>query len=482
MQTKRHSIAKNTGWLSGVNLLIKPLSFAFIIISTRLLGADDYGQFAFAISIVSFIYVFFEGGINIHTVRSISAERENYNENFYLHLFLKIAGGLLTGIIAMLFLLFTHYESTIVYLTLIGIIFIVFNALLIHLRTYFRAFEVMKYEGYSIAFEKIGLVVICGSVLLIQRNVILFTLFYAITYLISFIYTLILLFKVIGRPKFHFQIHRVYRDIIHPASPYAFMNILLIGRSNAGTLLLKIITHKNNWVGYYNAAYRLLNSFLLFPNMITTPLLPVLVRIQKRIKTVQHLLNSTYRLIIGITSLIAFPIFLLHTQITLLFFGPSFRPAAIIMSIISLNMFPVSLVVLMGTLVAASDRQKEVNKLFVFETITTILLYITFISLYGFTGAAIASIIGDTIYLAINIWVVRDYVRGSGLLMLIGKSVLILAGLLIIKNIPMFPSNPILAFILYILFILIGLFALRIIRRKEIRNINKMFHDMLYQA
>ncbi|HYX06177.1 MAG TPA: oligosaccharide flippase family protein, partial [Bacteroidales bacterium] len=282
MQVKRHSIAKNTGWLSGVNLLIKPLSFVFIIISTRLLGAEDFGKFAFAVSIVSFINVFFEGGINIHTVRSISAEKQIYTENFYLHLVLKVAGGLLTGIIAFLFLIFTHYENTIVYLTLIAISFITFNVLLIHLRTYFRAFEIMKYEGYSIAVEKIGLIIICGAALLIHRSVILFTVFYAFTYFLTFLYTLVLLFKVLGKPKFQFHISRIYSDVLARASPFAIMNILIVGRSRAGTVLLKIITHKDNWVGYYNASYRLLNSFLLFPNMITTPLMPVIVRIQNR--------------------------------------------------------------------------------------------------------------------------------------------------------------------------------------------------------
>ncbi|HKJ33876.1 MAG TPA: oligosaccharide flippase family protein, partial [Balneolales bacterium] len=335
MQVKRQSIAHNTGWLSGVNLLIKPLSFVFIILATRLLGPDDFGKFAFTTSIVSFIYVFFEGGINIHTVRSISADKDNFDNNFYLQLFLKAGGGLLTGIAAIIFLLFTNYESTIVYLTLIAIIFIIFNALMLHLRMYFRAFEVMKYESYSIAFEKFGLILICGSLLFISQNVVLFTAFYAITYFITFLYTLVLLIKVIGRPKFHFPLSRIYNDVIVPASPFALMNILITGRASAGTLLLKFIKQKDTSVGYYSAPYRLLSSFLLFPNMITKPLLPVIVRIQERMRYVKRLLNSTARFLLGIAALVAFPLFLLHKPITILLFGPSFAPAATTLSIIA---------------------------------------------------------------------------------------------------------------------------------------------------
>ncbi len=478
MQIKRQTIAHNTAWLSGVNLLIKPLSFIFIILSTHLLGAEDFGKFAFPIAIVSFINTFFEGGINIHTVRSISTDRKNYSRNFFLNLFLKASGGILTGIVALIFLLFTHNEKEIIYLTLVSVIFIIFNSLLIHLRTYFRAFEVMKFEAYSIAFEKITLVILCGLILLIHRSVLLFTFFYSLTYFLSFLFTFVLLGRAIGKPKLNLNFSHLFSKILEPAYPFAIMNILITARSQAGTMLLKFISQKDQWVGYYNAAFRLLNSFLLFPNIISTPLFPVIVRIQFRYKMVRQLLNGAYRYILAISALIAFPLFLMHLSITVLVLGKSFENASLAVGIIALNMLPTGLSYLIGSLVAATGRQKLANKLFYFETITTILLYVILITLYGYIGAAIASLIGDIIYLSINIWVTRDYIKKSGLLSLFSKTLLILFVLKVLQITPVYPSNHILQFLLITLLTTCSLLILGILRTKEIRNIYKMIHDL----
>ena len=433
-------------------------------------------------AIVTFINIFFEGGVNINTVRTLSSEPNKYSDYFSSSFPIKIVGGLLTIAVTLSFLLFTHYKSTIFYLILISLVFIVFNALLMHLRSFFRAFEIMKYEAYSIAFEKIGLIILCGGILLVKENVILFTSFYALTYVIAFFYTLALVFKIIGTPNFKIQVRRWFGDILKPAFPFAIMNILLVGRSRAGTLLLKFITHRDDWVGYYNAGYRLLDSFLLFPNMITTPLLPVFVRFQYREKTIRNLLNSTYRSILSISILIAFPIFILHKSITLLLFGPTFSKAALTVGIIALNMIPVGLTTLMGNLVAATGRQPLVNKLFVFETLTTVALHSFFIYLLGYVGAAIASFIGDTIYLSINTWVVRDYVHKSGIFSLILKILIIFCALVILQTTSILPENTVLQIMVVVGMIVTGLFSLRIIRKKEIHDLRKMIQEIRFGA
>ena len=465
--------------MSGVNLFVKPLSFLFIIISTRLLGADDFGKFAFATALVTFINTFFEGGINIHTIRELSAEPAKYADYFSSSFSLKVIGGLLTALCTLIVLYFTHYETTIVYLLLISVVFILFYSLLEHLRRFFRAFEIMRYEAYSIAFEKIGMVAICGTVLFINQNVVLFTASYAFTYIISFGYTLILTLKVIGKPKRKFTPRSWFSDLLKPAFPFAIMNILIIGRSRAGTILLKFISQKDDWVGYYNAGYRLLDSFMLFPKMIATPLLPVFVRIQKRKDTVRKLLNGGCRNILGIAALVSFPILLMHNAITVLLFGPTFSKASLAVGILALNMIPAGLTTIIGNLVAATDRQSIANKMFIFETVTTIALYSFFISISGYIGAAIASVIGDTVYLGINLWVVRDYVYKSGLLSLLMRFFLIFGVLILLQFTPIYPVSEIGRIISIVTVIVIGLLATGIIRRKELRDYRLMFRSLL---
>jgi len=433
-------------------------------------------------AVVTFINIFFEGGINIHTVRQLTSNPSEYTDYFPRSFTLKILGGLFTAFSTIIFLLFTHYESTIVYLTLISIVFIIFNGLLIHMRSFFRAFEIMKYEAYSIVFEKVTLILLCGTVLFITQNVVLFTSFYSLSSVITFTYTFLLVLRTIGKPKYKFGFKKWITDILKPAFPFAIMNILIIGRSRAGTLLLKFISKNDEWVGYYNAGYRLLDSFMLFPNMIETPLLPVFVRFQTRKSSIRRLLNGGYHNILAISAIVAFPIFILHRTITLLLFGPTFEKASLAVGIIALNMIPAGLTTIMGNLVAATGRQPLVNKLFIFETITTVILHTIFISLYGYVGATVASLIGDTIYLSINMWVTRDYVLKSGFLPLIGKIILVLGFLISIKLSPIFPESAIAQLLLILIFNFVALYVLGIIRHKEISDFKKMVHSIIYKS
>jgi len=411
----RSRILNNVSWLTLVNIFIKPASFLFIILTTRLLGAEQFGQFMFALALVMMAGVFFEGGIDLQTTRHVAASTGDFTIVFPSSFWLKVAAGLSTLLVAYLLTLFISFSPNERSLILLAGLYLVFNGLLLHFRTYFRAFEIMKYEAYSLIIEKGCVILLCSVVLFTSRSVLEYMVFYILAYGISASATLFILWKKVGHLRFRPVPGVTLNTVLRPALPFGAMNILLVARSRTGTLLIQFLTGNAAWVGFYNAGYRMLEAYTWLPGAITTPLFPVFCRLQERKATLRKLLGNAGRYLWVLSSLVAIPLFLLRKPLTALLFGPGYLPASLAVGLLGLAIIPVSLTYLVGSLVATSGRQTTANKLLLPEITISTLIYFVLIHYHGYTGAAMAALIAECFYLAINIWTVRDLLRESGL-------------------------------------------------------------------
>jgi len=87
--TVRQTIAKNALWGALGSFVNKALSFVLLVYAARVLGAEGYGQFTFALAFVSLLIVFSHLGLPAIITREFAREKENRNE-FYSLISLKI--------------------------------------------------------------------------------------------------------------------------------------------------------------------------------------------------------------------------------------------------------------------------------------------------------------------------------------------------------------------------------------------------------
>ncbi len=418
---ERQSIARNLGWLALGNVAVKPFWFVFLLLTARLLGSAGYGQFMFAISLVTVAAAVLEGGLDILTVREISTDPRKYERYLGHTVTFKLLSGLIGSAAVVAITVLLGMGREVITLVFFAAFFSVSNTLLLHFRFIFRSFEVFKYEALSVILEKTSVIALCGAVLLMHKSVVAYMIGYASAYCITCLVTLAVLLVKIGMPKMQLSLSYFWSEILKPALPFAIMNLFIIIYFRAGTIMLKALTGQEELVGYYNAGYRLVESFMLFPTIIVAPIYPVISRIRDNPEEVRRVMSEAMRALLFVGVSIALPILIFRQKLTLLLFGEGYRNAVACVGILALTMIPISIEYAAGTLVAALGRQGKSNWFVFATTVLNLVLNYFLIREFSAYGASWTTVLTETFLVICNLVLVRDYIDWHRLLSLLLK-------------------------------------------------------------
>lgn len=470
----RQSIARNIGWLAFGNVVVKPFWFVFLLLTARLLGSAGYGQFMFAISLVTVAAAVLEGGIDVLTVREISSSPQKYDTYLGHTVVFKLLSGIVgsAAIIAVAFLFRMSWET--ITLVFFASFFSMSNAMLTHFRSFFRSFEVLKYEATSVILEKASVIVLCGFALLMHKGVVAYMIGYAAAYCITCVVTFAVLFTRIGAFRLHLNLSYFWAEILRPALPFAIMNLFIIIYFRSGTIMLNALLGREDLVGYYNVGYKLVESFMLFPTIIVAPIYPVISRKKDDVMGVRSVLLDAVRVLLFMSVSVSSVIFIFRENFTLLFFGAGYKSATTSVGILALTMIPISLNFAAGSLVAALGRQKRSN-LFIFAvTMLNIVLNYVLIRVWSVEGAAVTTVITEVLLVIFNIEIVRDYLPWGTLLKVGGKAIFpaLVAGILVSTILARFDFPVQLALSLMVL--LLGYFSLSIVTWGDMKRLARI--------
>jgi O-antigen/teichoic acid export membrane protein len=456
--------------LAAAHIVIKPLWFIFLLYSARKLGPEGYGDYMYAISFISIIAAVFEGGVDIATLRELSSRPAAVSTLAAHTSILKILSGLVVGGIAVLLSSLLDVAPLVKHLILFSIVYSLCNSLMIHYRHIFRAFEVLKLEAQSIVTEKLSVVVVAGVFLFFSADVSLFTLSFSLAYCLALCFTISLLKRHFGSFQWKFDLRYMWAFVLRPALPYALMNFFMIVYFRSGTIMLERITGRSEIVGYYNAGYRLVESFILFPSIIVTPLYPTFTRFAQDKAKIAAVLANASRFVCLVSVVISFPIFLFKEDFTRLFFGAQYASASIAVGVIGLAMIPVGFTWVFGSLVAAIGRQPRANWYIAFVTCLNLLLHYLLIPRMGLLGASLSTLVTETSMALCCIWVVRDYGFVAGLKKFAFLVILPLMVILILKELGFYPQSFVVGLVVTLSIITLSFFALRLVTVAEVKK------------
>lgn len=420
----RQSILTNVTWLAAGNILVKPLWFVLLLLTARLLGAAEFGQFMLAISFASVASVVLEGGIDVLTIRELSISPAEFDSFFGHTSIYKVLSGIVSGIGAIIVAFILRMGNEIIVLVCMAALYSISNALLLHFRSVFRAFEILKYEAVSMIIEKSSVIFLCGGILLLHFGVRAYMLGYVVAYCLTSVLTFVLVLKRIAIPRWKFDFRYFWDRILRPALPFAILSLFTIIYFRSGTLMLGILTGKEEYVGYYNAGYRLVESFMLFPTIIVAPIYPVISRNREDTEKVKRVLSEASRVLLLIGTAVAFPIFIFRNETTLLLFGQGYKLAIPSVGVLAFTMIPISMNFVAGTVVAALGRQTKSNIFVLVVTLVNVVLNYILIKQMAAYGAAVTTVITETLLAICNLIIVGDYISWPRLLNLFAKSLL----------------------------------------------------------
>lgn len=150
---------RNITWLGAASFAVKPIWFVFVtVLSAEVLGAEGYGVMTVSLSVAAIASAFTDLGMGPFSVREVARDRTT--ASLYLTNFLLVRSGLaivaLAGALGAGLLL--GYRGPVFSALVFAGVYQMSLSLITYARSYFQAFEVLKYEAVSLVIEKVFVV------------------------------------------------------------------------------------------------------------------------------------------------------------------------------------------------------------------------------------------------------------------------------------------------------------------------------------
>ncbi|OGS25523.1 MAG: hypothetical protein A2297_08550 [Elusimicrobia bacterium RIFOXYB2_FULL_48_7] len=268
-----NKIIRNSSLLLGSEVLSRLGAFAINIWITRFLGVADYGKLAFAISFGVLFANLADLGFNVYTIREVSKNKDlagKYISNMGLMRFVLsvIAWSL---IVIMINVLGYPLETrTIVYLIGASTVINIFSD---SFSTVFYAFEKMEYSAVLMMFQRLAPLVAGLFALLTGRGLIGLSFAYFIVSIISITLIITILSINFFVPKLEFDPKFCWK-VMKELFLFNLAAIFSIVYFRIGVVMLSKM-QGDSVVGWFSAAFKLIESLRFIPISMMGALLPV---------------------------------------------------------------------------------------------------------------------------------------------------------------------------------------------------------------
>lgn len=390
-QSVRQTVFKNTFWLSVGEIIGRLLRVWIVIYAARILGAEQWGVFSYAISLSALFAVFSDTGISAVLTRESAKGSETRATYFATTFVLKC---FLIAISALIMFLgiprVAPFELSSVLLSAITILF-VFDAFRGFLTSFFRSLEKMEWEALVNIVTQF-IILVFGFVVL--RKV--FTpeslaLAYAAGAFGGLLLALIMV-RSYFRGIFSHVDRGIFKEIIKTAWPFSIAGILSIVMLNTDTVMLGWFTSTED-VGYYAAAQKPILFLYMIPSLLAGGFFPVLARYaqgdpQKFRQVFERGLSAIL--------LLAFPLavgtVLVAPDVVRLLFGVGYLPAVPALRILALTVITTFPMHLLYYGLFAYNKQRDLTLLGLGGVVVNIVLNMLLIPIIGIEGAAWATL------------------------------------------------------------------------------------------
>jgi O-antigen/teichoic acid export membrane protein len=190
-------------------------------------------------------------------------------------------------------------------------------------------------------------------------------------------------------------------------------------------------------VGFYTAAYRILEVCLLFSSTVIYAVLPAMSRYYKESKEkLKDLAVKTIKYIFTLVLPAVLIVFVYADKIIPLFYTVKYAPSILVLKILIFQAILVGFDQVLTGLLFSAGRQKQDFQVICLSSIIYIVLLFMFITRFGLYGAALATLVSMFIQLAIRLIYTRKFIFSFNIMPVVLKpfffaAIAIVIGLLV---------------------------------------------------
>jgi O-antigen/teichoic acid export membrane protein len=387
------SLGRNI-FLSGITIIQRFIVNGLVlVIFARFVGVTEFGRLGFGFAFAGIFISFYDFGLNLYLVKTISKDRLQLQIVFYHAIIIKVFLVLFGSAIALFTLIIIKSgDSEIIRITLyllFSILFINLSALIFSI---FKSFNLFKYE--LITTSLYNLVFLLLSAALWYKQIIDINNI-ALVYLISrFIFLIISIsifnkvfndYNLLGTKKVNFK---GLMNMIREVYPFGVTSLIAVVYLNIDTLFISEF-QGDYAVGIYHAATRIIMVSFLIKDSLDYAVFPKISEIYNR-----YDFNEKFKIIlvvysfIGIVFTIFFNIF--SKTIILLLYGSDYIIAYEVLSILSIifGFIYIQSIIIMP--IQINGNQSKIAIMALWNAVVLIIISYLLIPQHSFIGAAIA--------------------------------------------------------------------------------------------
>lgn len=422
-----------------LNLLIK--SFYILGIDTEVLnrvGAESYGNYFALINFSFLLNILLDLGITNFNTKNIAQHNQLLGK--YLPSMLSLRMVLSVFYVSVCLVLGWLWGYSISQLSLL--LLLAFNQSIAGFILYFRSnltgLQLFRQDSFISVLDR-ALLIIFSAVLLwgnltqeklkIEWFVYAQTLAYSISALVAF---LIVYSKSGMAPKIKLNWSMPFSLLILKQSfPYALLVILMMFSYRSDSVMLeKMLDDGALQAGIYAQGFRFFEAAYMIPNMFGVLLLPMFSKMIKDKDSIVELLELSVKILLSFGAVLTAVCWFYSYDIMNLRYDANIETSATAFSLLMLCFFAISLSYVFGTLLTANGNLKYLNILSASAMFLNIGLNYWLIPDMAAEGSAVASLITQSIFALIQIFIVIKMFRLTFNIKLIAAALLFLGGLI----------------------------------------------------
>ena len=386
-----------------INLLVKPIWVLVIDVKVQnKLGPEEYGDFFSLLNFAFLFSVVLDFGLNNYNNRRLAQNPEIASKVIPHTGLLKLFLGV--GFMAIVYLFSFILGYSIEERKLLGAItvMLIFQSVLIFLRTNLSGIQWYRADVIVSALDKALMIIIIGSMVFgnfleAEFNIYHFIYGQCIAYLIACLVVFILLTIKIRKFDFNFKLEEIVHTL-RSSLPFALLTFLMLVYFKIDAVMIeRMLPDGDLQTGYYAQAYKLLDASVMFALLFSTLLLPMFSNMISKNQSVVGLVKLSSKLmlipaVIGVVMLCA-----VGDELLPLMFDAGSAYSSEIFPYLIMTLVPLGASYIFGTLITAEGDLKFLNKIAVLAIIVNVLLNGVLISEYGILGAALATLVTQSL-------------------------------------------------------------------------------------
>ena len=375
------------------------------VLVSRMLGQDGWGNFAYVVSLGMIGEALMDFGIHQVTIRSIARDRSTAAPLFRNSLALKALPGAAMFLVMTAIALGLHGETDLRLASVLMLGSAVLRSYLLTVRGVLQGLEQFGDDSLIVVGDRLIVLIFCSVALWRGHGLVGLSVAFLAARGVAVAGALAIAHRHVGLPKPAFDTV-VWRELQRRAMPLGAFLVVLNLYSYIDTIILRSLVTPFE-TGLYNSAYKIyegLTYATAILSAVVTPRLSHLWSVDRRAhhRLVRTTLGASAALALALTTVTWFA-----APIALRMFGADAVAAVPTLRILGLGLIFVFVIWILHAVAISVFEERWLLRTALIGSLANIALNFLLIPGYGRDGAAVATVLGEVLSMAILFWGLR---------------------------------------------------------------------------